>query len=720
MLASASRVPTRTTPLPLLLLLALAPWPATAQVQAPTPVDEEEPSAPERPPEPPRRSGATAPGPADPDGTAAQPGRPLSAIERDPSPAPAPAPDPSAAGAPDTIPAPRPPPPPPPKERPAARAIEPVAVTYQDLLARWADRRAAVREQDPARAAAAATAILDAKRLLAIENLTWLAASEVRESARALGANLPGEAIGHAEVAVRLAPDFADAHLALARARFAKAPGEPLPALAALGDALGAAMREPHTLRAFQGDVAAAGLAALFTAAAATLVLLLLRSLRLFLHDFHHLPLLRGSAAVQAGFLGVVLLAVPLAFGLGPFLVLGTALLASWLYLSLSERVVASLAMAALAALPWAAEAVAGATTWTGTLAEEVYELEHGAFDDGQVAELVARVGEAPPPAVAASLGRHFKRRGDLAAALRWYAVAAAGDERAGEIPVNVGNVKFLQGDLDGAKASYLQAADRAGGDLRVQAAAHYNLSKVYLRHSDIEKSSAARDRAEQEDGEFLHRHGADDDFSANRYLVDVPVPMARVLALAGRDGAAQGLGEAVRRRLAGPLPRQAWPWAPLGLLAFLWALAAAARAIDPARACEKCGRPACRRCDAGGPLCGQCVNVYVRKGVVDARDRLRKEAQVRRHRQLHLVLARALAVVGGGAGHVFQGFPGRGFAALLALLFAGFLVWFWRGIMPPPLPSPYVLWGKVAVAAPLGLLVYLLVLRDLFRRTRP
>jgi hypothetical protein len=104
---------------------------------------------------------------------------------------------------------------------------------------------------------------------------------------------------------------------------------------------------------------------------------------------------------------------------------------------------------------------------------------------------------------------------------------------------------------------------------------------------------------------------------------------------------------------------------------------------------------------------------------VVDARDRLRKEAQVRRHHQLHQVVARALAVVGGGAGHVFQGQVGRGFAAMAGLLFVGYLVWFWRGIMPPPAPSPYVLWGKLAVAAPLGLVVYLLVVRDLFRRTR-
>ena len=42
--------------------------------------------------------------------------------------------------------------------------------------------------------------------------------------------------------------------------------------------------------------------------------------------------------------------------------------------------------------------------------------------------------------------------------------------------------------------------------------------------------------------------------------------------------------------------------------------------------------------------------------------------------------------------------------AALLgALLFLGFVVWFWRGVLPPPHPTRWVLAGKLAVAAPLA-----------------
>jgi O-antigen ligase len=112
-------------------------------------------------------------------------------------------------------------------------------------------------------------------------------------------------------------------------------------------------------------------------------------------------------------------------------------------------------------------------------------------------------------------------------------------------------------------------------------------------------------------------------------------------------------------------------------------------------------------------------VNVYLKKGVVDARDRLRKEAQVRRHARLHRLVARLLAVMGGGAGPVWTGAAARGALLLLALLLAIFVAWFWRGVSPPPQPSPYVLAGKLAVAIPAAVAAWALAVRDTFRRTR-
>lgn len=603
------------------------------------------------------------------------------------------------------------------------RHIEPVQASWNRLVQVWRARRAALREQDLARAEDARKRILTDERELAIENLFPFAAAEVREAERSVAARSPDDAIQHALFAVELAPDLAAAHLALARARLARDPAEPLPALRALAAGLAAAVRDPRTARALAGDLASALLGALLLASAATVTVLLARRLRLFLHDFGHLPLLRSGSRAQAALLAVVLLGMPLALRLGPLAAIFTLAAAAWLYLSWRERAVATVALLAVVALPWLGRLAAEQVAWSGTLAEPVYELERGGDSGALAAQLEARASDLPAPALLA-LGRHYKRRGDLERALRWDEAAAAAS-RTAEAQVNLGNVLFLRGDLEGAKAAYLRAVDGPVGDrapsAAALAAAQYDLSKLYLRLAAVEQSTEARKKAQQQDAAYLARYGSDDDFRANRWLVDALVPLDQIAALTRKDPGAAAVGADLEARLAGAIPRSAWPWLPLALTAALWVLALAAeRWLHPAVTCAKCGRAACRRCDGvSGSLCGQCVNVYQRSGAVEAKDRALKEAQVRRHARWREIAVRVLAVVGGGAGHVFGGRPVGGFLIVLGLAFLGLLAWFREGVFSLPQPSSYAAEGKLLVAVPLGLALWALAVRDAFRLRR-
>jgi tetratricopeptide (TPR) repeat protein len=684
------------------LAAVLASAPARGQVAAPTMVEEDLPQ--EEPPPQARKAARPArPGEPVPEPAHAPPEPLPPPPQATPAPAPAAQPRPGAGPSPAADAA---------DLARLQRPIEPVRTSWGELVEWWRVRRQALREHDRVHAENARKRLLDVKRALAIESLPPFASAEVREAERWLAARSPDDALQHALFAVELAPDLAEAHVALAHARFARDPGKPLAALQALGAGLVATVSEPHTLRALYGDLASALLGALLVAAAASVALLLAARLRLFLHDFGHLPLLRSGSRVQAALLALVLLAVPFALRLGPFLAILVLAAAAWLYLSWRERAVATVALLAVAVLPWLAWGAAGATAWTGTLAERIYELERGGDSGGIAAQLEARAADLPAPALLA-LGRHHKRRGELERALRWYEAAAAADGRSAEVQVNLGNVLFLRGDLEGAKAAYLAAVDRAQ-DASTLAAAHYDLSKLYLRQAAMEQATEARKKAQQQDAAYLARHGSDDDFGANRWLVDAEIPIEHIASLARGDPGPVAVGEAVEARLAGPIPRRAWPWLPLGLVAGLWALAA--RRWDLARPCRKCGRPACRRCDGvSESLCGQCVNVFQRAAAVDAKDRALKEAQVRRHARWRERVVRVLALVGGGGGHLVGGRPVRGFLVVLGLAFLALVVWFRQGVLPPPQPSPYTAAAKLLVAVPLAVTLWALAVRDAF-----
>lgn len=688
------------------LAAVLASAPARGQVAAPTMVEDdlpqEEPPPPARKAAPLARPGEPVPEPVHAAPEPLPPPQPAAAA---PAPAKKGGPAPAAAAGAEEL-------------ARLQRPIEPVHGRFGDLMERWRAWRLALRENDLGSAERARQRLLAVKRELAIENLFAFAGAEVRETERFLATRSPDEALRHALFAVELGPDLAEAHVALARARFARDPGSPLAALRALGAGIAAAAREPHTVRAVYGDLLSALLGALLLASAVSVALLLLARLRLVLHDVPHLPFLRSGSRAQAALLALVVLALPLALRLGPFLAVLVPVAVAWLYLGWRERAVATAALLVVAVMPWLAWGAARAATWTGTLAERVYELEHGGDSGAIAADLEARAADLPAPALLA-LGRHYKRRGDLEKAQRWYEAAAAADGRSAEVQVNLGNVLFLRGDLEGAKAAYLTAVDRAGLPSTL-AAAHYDLSKLHLRQLAVEQSTEARKKAQQQDAEYLARHGSDDDFSANRWLVDAPVPLTQIAALARSDPGPAAVAAAVEAHLAGPIPRRAWPWLPLGLAAALWLLALLARRWDPARSCPRCGRPACRRCDGvSEALCGQCVNVFQRSAAVDPRDRALKEAQVRRHARWRQRSVRVLAVLGGGAGHLWGGRPVRGFLLVTGLAFLGLVAWLRQGVLPPPQLSPYAAAAKLAVALPLAAGLWALAVRGAFRLGR-
>jgi tetratricopeptide (TPR) repeat protein len=453
-----------------------------------------------------------------------------------------------------------------------------------------------------------------------------------------------------------------------------------------------------------------------------------LRRVRYFLHDFHHLfP--RAVAKWQSAVLALLLLiGTPLALRLSLVPVLLILLASVALYLTVAERLVGAGLLVLAALVPTFAGQLARSSTFAGTVAEDVYVLERG----GPSAELVAARVRARHEQKQAgfaelfALGRFEARRGNLQDALTRYKAAAALRPGHAALLTNLGNVLLVSGDQDGAARLYTEAS---GADPSLAAPA-FNLAEVYRRRavvasddtviSENEKARNALGTAQRLDSSLLlWQRPPDERLLMNRLLLSPPLPEADLPMVEDLAAGERVEAQLSRRLLGGGSGLTALGVPVLGaVLAFGWGFAA--RSVKASRECDKCGRPVCRRCDkelgVASLLCAQCVNVFSRKGAVEARVRARKQIEVERHRQWASGLTYAFGALVSGAGHLFQGLPVRGALYAFLFLFAVAGVLLRSGV----LPSPY---GEVPLylkLAPLLLLLiplHLLTLRGLYRR---
>jgi hypothetical protein len=236
----------------------------------------------------------------------------------------------------------------------------------------------------------------------------------------------------------------------------------------------------------------------------------------------------------------------------------------------------------------------------------------------------------------------------------------------------------------------------------------------------ELERGHAARDRANALDPSLARRvDPPEDDLAMNRYLLSPALPVSELDALAGAEGQADKVVEQLSAALVGRPGWLSWLY-PAAAAVALFGLGFASRSGAVSRACDKCGRPVCKKCDPDLPaqseLCAQCVNVFVKKNAVAAPLKVRKQLEVDRYQVRVSRLSYLFGLVCSGAGHVFYGLPVRGVAYAFLFLFVGFSVFYRQGVLRPPYASAPMLLRLV----PLGLTflaVYLLSLRGLYKR---
>ncbi|MHB1843839.1 MAG: tetratricopeptide repeat protein [Deltaproteobacteria bacterium] len=633
-------------------------------------------------------------------------------MKAEPLPA-APAPAPRKPTAPASAPAPAPPA----VDLPLAPPKGPILLPHggsRDLLDHFRGRQQALLEQSPKKAALESKALVELRDSLDFPDLFTASTALCREASRELASGLGPQALATATLAAALAPDLPLAAWTMARAELAAGGAGSLGRAARDVWLAGlAALEEPHYLHAMVSDIAVSGLMAAVVAGGLALLILLCLRLRYALHDFHHLfP--KAASSVQTTILGLILLGIPWLFHLGPFIALSSLTLAIWLYLDGAERAVAGLLLAWIVAAPFLVGEIArwGALS---PLGEDLVSVERDLDSDPAAARLSAAANdEHPPYSVLFALGHRQKRVGELEEAEKSFRRALALYPGRAAAENNLGNVLFLEGNLQGARTQYEAAIDHDPS----LASAYFNLGQAFNRLLLLDQSQQAQRHALELDRGLIEPHVSGDDLRANRYLIDVPLTWGEI-AETGRGSLASGVRSQAMARLFGPLSRSALPAAGV-VMALLFILAILGPRMRPSSQCVKCGRPVCGRCDAdlaGDGLCGQCVNVFIRRSVADPPARIRKEARVKAYQSWRGMLVRALAVLLGGGGHVAGGQPLVGYVLLWSLAFLGLNAFGGASFFRTPVAGLWVV--RLLLFGLLLLPVYGLAVRSVFMDER-
>ncbi|MCA2981830.1 MAG: hypothetical protein INH41_24045 [Myxococcaceae bacterium] len=624
------------------------------------------------------------------------------------------------------------PPPAEPSAAPAPPGIVSRVVTDAALDQAWNQWRAANQKaaSDFAAEKSARERLLTLRDEIGASNLDTWAVGLLRAAAVQEARGDSGGAVELALSATQLAPELPVAWASLARIYFAADPSEVGRCVTALKNALVGLWSDPRYARPALADLFTTLLLALAITAVAVMLVLAGRRGFYALYDFHFIfP--KAASRWQTGALAVVLLLLPVVFGLGLVPALLTIFFALTLYLTQQERVVMAVLIGALGLVPTLASVVVDRLGFAGTRAESMYLLERGGAGLEPFAAELTRLANEDKASYAELmvLGRYELRRGRVQSAVKSFQKALAVRAADPRARINLGVALVVAGDLETPRALF-EEAGKVATDLPQ---APYNLARLAQRRVAVLGAAAA---GETERAENLlydtyaiapgfralskDDRGSPRSMLANVYLQTVPVPPEEYLGQARAPDAARRVKSQVLQFLTGDVDETLALLYPALLAGLVLALGSLAPTLQAAKVCNRCGRPVSRRGDPelsiGSLLCTQCVNVFARKNVVAPALKVRKLLEVARYQNRLQRVGSVLSFVFSGLGHVFAGFPARG--ALYAYLFTATLTGavLRNGVLRPPFEALPLLVRLVPLGV-LLVLVYVLALRGLRKR---
>lgn len=489
----------------------------------------------------------------------------------------------------------------------------------------------------------------------------------------------PGEALGNAILAVRLAPDLPIAHMALARAHwadgsYADAIGEAMAGIAAIPRNLEASIWLLGSLLVMIATVLVIG----------SLVFIWFVGMSVISrasHDLGDLFSKKMPGYARLALIGSLLL-IPLALGEGMigltlgFFGLGVtfgdtrhrmALCLAVTMFMLGLHPVSQLAMTALRGLDADRLASAALSVLSGEeTAADVALIEAASGHDVLARQMLAL---------------RARRSGHLREATERYEALLAASPRDAVVLNNYANLRFNRGETEAAVELYERAAA-----LEDRAPLMFNLSQAYARLFRIEQFEGALRSAQALDVGAVAELSRIED--AN-FVVDLAYntePIHKRLYEAARSAAAPQA--AIESLLPGWLGRSGLHTIVAFLVVALISLGISTR-FDHASSCTRCGRRICGRCDGtfwNSETCDGCYHIFFRPETTDPNLRMARLVELQSRDVQRGRVISVLSLLLPGVGGLFARRPDLGFLGTLLFGLAAVLL-IWRdGVVPDPI----------------------------------
>lgn len=415
---------------------------------------------------------------------------------------------------------------------------------------------------------------------------------------------------------------------------------------------------------------------ALGLAVLASVIILLLRHLPRVIHDIRELALHFVGEKGEVPLI-LLLLLLPLAFGLGPLWVVFYWAAILYPYTEGRERALITAGLLVFGLLPPFVAALSRENiVQRSPLIAAAVDLEERREDQSAEDGLKqASSVFAEDPDVWFLLGRYAERSGDSERALRAYDRAIEKDPKNYRHFLNRGNVYFQEGDFGTASRDYQIAAQLAPEAPET----HYNLSVARGEAYDFAGQAAAMTEAKQLSNRKVT---AWSQAPSLQRVVTAPYSVSRA-----RGRVEKWNAQPKSRRLPGHTPPYlAWEvfLSPLTLAAwsalFLGVLIVAYRSRWPtASECARCGAPFCRFCKRYGdpPLyCSDCVRLHLRREDVGIQAHVVQAEQLRRRNRARDQRCRIASLLLPGTHRFFSDTPLLGFLALTLFFFCVAAAW--------------------------------------------